>query len=51
MAKSSKKGAYDKNELSYNTDCCKPMQTAEEERKKDQSKQKWGKILEKVKGK
>lgn len=42
---------YDKKELSYIMESDKPIETAESERKRTQSRQKWDRILEKVKGK
>lgn len=45
------KNPYDKKELSYVMESDNPIETAEVERKRTQSRQKWDRILEKVKGK
>lgn len=42
---------YDKKELSYTMESDNPLETAEAERKRTQSRGKWDRILEKVKGK
>jgi hypothetical protein len=51
LMEDAEKSPYDKKELSYAMEFDKPIETAEVERKRTQSRQKWDKILEKVKGK
>jgi hypothetical protein len=51
LMEDAEKNPYDKKDLSYIMESDKPIETAEAERKRTQSRQKWDRILEKVKGK
>lgn len=51
LMEDAEKNPYDKKELSYIMESDNPIETAEVERKRTQSRQKWDRLLEKVKRK